>query len=60
MRLAAQYGTLAFRVVAFFSACLAIYIAAFLSEDEEGNLQNRLEKWWVRLDDEKISGYLQS
>ena len=30
---------------------LLIYIAAFLHEDEEGKLQNRLEELWVRVDD---------
>lgn len=32
-------------------AFLLIYIAAFLHEDEEGKLQNRLEELWMRIDD---------
>ena len=30
---------------------LLLYVAAFLREDEEGNLQNRLEALWLTIDD---------
>jgi hypothetical protein len=28
---------------------LFVYAAAFVREDEEGAIQNRLEEWWIRL-----------
>lgn len=36
-------------------ACLLIYVAEFLYEDEELKIQNRLEGWWIRLNDKQHS-----
>jgi hypothetical protein len=39
------------RVLAFVLGCISLYLAFFLYEDEEGKLQNRIEKLWVTIDD---------
>jgi hypothetical protein len=39
------------RSLCFLFACFFFYIAVFLSEDEEGALQNRLEELWIVIDD---------
>jgi hypothetical protein len=42
---------LALRVLAGVAGAMAIYAALFLYEDEQGKIENKLEEWWVRLDD---------
>jgi hypothetical protein len=39
------------RWLAILVAALLLYVAAFLREDEEGALQNRLERLWLVIDD---------
>ena len=46
---------LALRVLAGIVGAISLYAALFLYEDEHGNLENRLEDWWVKLDDERNS-----
>jgi len=46
-------GRIAIRAVAFIVGILFIYIALFLYEDEDGRLEDLIEKWWVKLDDER-------
>jgi hypothetical protein len=35
--------------------CLFIYAALFLDEGEEGRYENRIERWWVRVNDQRRS-----
>lgn len=44
---------LALRVLAGIVGATAIYAALFLYEDEQGKIENRLEEWWIRLDDQR-------
>lgn len=39
------------RVLASMGGLLFIYAAVFLYEDEQGKLQNKLEDWWIRIED---------
>ena len=39
------------QVLAFVAGMLLLYAAAFLYEGEVGAVQNRLEEWWIRMDD---------
>lgn len=41
------------RVLAGIAGATAIYAALFLYEDEQGKIENRLEEWWIRLDDQR-------
>jgi hypothetical protein len=41
------------RVLAGIAGAVAMYAARFLYEDEQGRIENRLEEWWVRLDDQR-------
>jgi len=41
----------ALKCVSFASGVIITYAAVFLREDEESNIQNILESWWIRLDD---------
>jgi hypothetical protein len=47
----ASLAILVGRAAAFVVALWLLYIAAFMYENEEGRLQNRLESAWIRLDD---------
>lgn len=33
---------------------LLLYCAVFLYEDDEGKIQNRIEQWWIHLDDARV------
>jgi hypothetical protein len=39
------------RIVAGLFACLCVYLAVFLREEEDGIWQNRLDKLWMEIDD---------
>lgn len=39
------------QILAVAAGLALLYMAGFLYEDTEGRLQNRLEEWWIRLDD---------
>jgi len=39
------------QILAFLGALVFAYLAAFSYEDEEGEIQDKLAGWWVRLDD---------
>ncbi len=41
------------RILSGLAGLLAIYAAAFLYEDEQGKLQNRLEQWWIAISDKQ-------
>jgi hypothetical protein len=43
------------RVASLALAVGLLYIAAFLTEDEESGLQNKLEIWWIRIDDQRAT-----
>ncbi len=34
---------------------LLVYAAAFLYEDEEGHVQNVLEKWWIEISEKRMA-----
>jgi hypothetical protein len=42
------------RVLEAIAGLLLIYAAAFLYEDEQGRIQNKLEEWWIRLGEEQV------
>ena len=44
---------IALRVIAAVAGALSLYAALFLYEDDQGRIENRLEEWWVRLDDQR-------
>jgi hypothetical protein len=46
------------RFFALLIGILTIYAALFLYEDDEGKLQNRIEIWWIRLNDLEKSSRL--
>jgi hypothetical protein len=48
-----EYFAALIRFASFAAGLLLLYIAAFLTEDEESGLQNRLENWWIALDDRR-------
>jgi tetratricopeptide (TPR) repeat protein len=39
------------RVVCFMVGCVALYVAAFMYETEQGKWQNRLEELWIKISD---------
>ena len=39
------------RVLAGLAGVLFVYAAVFLYEDEQGKLQNRLEQWWIEINE---------
>lgn len=41
------------RVLAGLAGLTLVYAATFLYEDEQGRLQNRLEQWWVEINDKQ-------
>lgn len=41
------------RVLAGLAGLTLVYAATFLYEDEQGKLQNRLEQWWVEINDKQ-------
>jgi hypothetical protein len=45
-----HYLAIIARLAIYAVALLCLYVAAFLTEDEENRLQNKLEEWWLRLD----------
>jgi hypothetical protein len=46
---------LVLRVLFLVAGVVCLYVAFFLREDEEARLQNRLETWWITVDDAKIA-----
>src|SRR5262245_50863504 len=44
-----------FRLLAGAAGLLLLYAAFFMYENTEGQVQNRLEEWWIRLDDSRRS-----
>jgi len=49
-------GVLSLRLVGL----LIVYSAFFLYEDQEGELQNRIERWWIKVDDFRKSAISKS
>lgn len=47
------YLVLFAKVAGVLAGLLLLYVAAFLTESEEHTLQNSLETWWIRLDDQR-------
>lgn len=41
------------RIFAIGCGLLCIYIAVFIYETERGEIQNKLENWWIKIDDAK-------
>ncbi|HEY6293057.1 MAG TPA: hypothetical protein VI455_16015 [Terriglobia bacterium] len=44
---------LVLRFLAGAAGLTSVYAALFLYEDEQGKIQNKLEEWWIRFDDEE-------
>lgn len=44
-------GLILLRVVVCVTGVVLVYAAVFLYEDEQGRMQNKLEVWWIRLND---------
>jgi len=49
----AHFGHIVLRVLAGIAGAVALYAALFLYEDQQGKIENRLEEWWVKLEDQR-------
>jgi hypothetical protein len=56
----AHFLHLALRALAGIAGATAIYAALFLYEDEQGKIENRLNEWWIRLDDRQLIDNMES
>lgn len=47
----ARVVLIACKAVVFLVGAMAFYLSLFLKESQEGSLQNRIEGWWIAVDD---------